>query len=535
MLTQAPVRFDVSNFVGAVKLIDPRLLQDNMATEAINCELEAGTIASIKAPSSAGSTSSSNGTLFIDQGTIYGFPGDCDVVASPVGDSVGRFYYTGNGKPKKTNRSMYPGSRALGITPPSLPISASGDNLFGETVVATVSYIYTYVTEWGEESAPSPPSAVFELYDKIDVDLSGIQVPSFTDQVVTKKRIYRLASGTQGADYQFLAEIAAGVSTYRDETATADLGEVCPTQTWIGPPDDLKGLTYLGNGYMAGFKANEVYISAPFAPYAYPLANMFSFDSEVVGLGVFGQTTIVCTKDKIGMLYGVDPQSMTQDVLPESYPCISKASIVSMTDCVIFASKRGLVHCSSQGVNLLTRDIWSESDWAALQPQNLIGVAYNGRYYGFFKNTAKGFILDFRSFGGDKYPTIVELDLSGFLTGGIISAAIDGSNNRLYILCPGHIYQYAGSNTNLQYTWASKTFIVDQHCNLGAAKVSISGTGAFYYNGGQVTQHELNNTAIFRLPAGTKSEEMSFKIVGTGEVRHVVLADSIRLINGRES
>lgn len=527
----------VNNFVGAVKKVDPRLLEDNMATEAINCELEAGIVSSIKAPSLVSSLNANTGTVYFNNGTAYQFDGECDVIASPVKDSAGRMYLTDGTLPKKTDTTLHPTTRRLGIQQPTTPITASGDHLSGNTVVATVSYYYTFVTDWGEESAPSPESAVFEVYDTLDVNLSGIEIPNYANQNITKKRIYRLAVGSQGAAYQFLAEVDAAVATYNDTTLTANLGDVCPTETWIAPPDDLVGLIYTANGFMAGFRGNEVYISEPYLPYAWPLANMFSVYDKVVGLGHFGQTTVVCTEGYPVMLTGIDPRSMSQYNYPESYPCLSKRSIVSMLDCVVYASKRGLVICTQSGVSLLTEAIWSEDDWTTLGPSNIIGFAHKGKYYGFIKGTKKGLIIDFRAFmGGAKYPTLIEIDLGASVVGNITSGSIDAKNDALYLITDDSgskkLYRYGGSSSKLTHTWESKTFFSPLGENLGAGMVNMTGSDTFTYNDGQVASLSLTGPTVFRLPAGHKANERSFKTVGTGDVYSVQLSDTIRSING---
>ena len=56
-------------------------------------------------------------------------------------------------------------------------------------------------------------------------------------------------------------EVAIATTTYNDVIASSFLGELLPSDTWIGPPDDntslypdgpLQGLTYISNGIMAG-------------------------------------------------------------------------------------------------------------------------------------------------------------------------------------------------------------------------------------------------------------------------------------------
>ncbi len=531
-----PASIFVNNFMGAVKLIDPRLLEDNMATEAINCELETGAIESTKAPSLVRALNSNTGSIYVYNGTPYEFAGDCDIVESPVQNSTGRMYFTDGIMPKKTTTSLLPATRRLGIQRPTTPVTASGDHLSGTTVVATVSYYYTFVTSWGEESAPGPESAVFEIYDTLNLSLANLEVPAFADQEITKKRIYRLAVGTSGAQYQFLAEIDASETTYTDTTLTANLGETCATETWIGPQNDLMGLLYMGNGYMAGFRGNEVYITEPYYPYAWPLSSMFSVGDQVVGLGHYGQTLVVCTNGKPVMLNGVDPRGMSQDNYPESYPCLSKKSIVSMLDCVIYASKRGLVMCSSQGVNLLTGAIWSEEDWEAIGPQNIIGFGHKGRYYGFVRGTTNGFVIDYRSFlGGSKYPTVIDIDLD--ITGSIIGGCVD-KNDALYLIVDNgaggrSLYKYAGGVNKLTATWTSKTFFSPIACNLGACHINMTGTGELVYKDGIDTTYAVDGSSILRLPEGAKVNERAFTYRGTGDVYSIHLGETIKgIIDG---
>jgi hypothetical protein len=98
----------------------------------------------------------------------FTFPGDTDVVASLIAnDTDGRVYYTSEDhEPRMTTRALavdgpgpYPAAwYALGIpTPTTAPtVGVTG----GAVPVGTRSYVYTYVTALGEESGPSPASAI---------------------------------------------------------------------------------------------------------------------------------------------------------------------------------------------------------------------------------------------------------------------------------------------------------------------------------------------------------------------------------------
>src|SRR5688500_11742327 len=92
---------------------------------------------------------------------------EVDVAQSPVAGSTSRrFYYTGDGEPRTSDFDLatagagpYPsGCFVLGVAPPvSKPTVTPGG---GTGSSATRAYVYTFVTQWGEESRPSPASAV---------------------------------------------------------------------------------------------------------------------------------------------------------------------------------------------------------------------------------------------------------------------------------------------------------------------------------------------------------------------------------------
>ncbi|MDQ3185316.1 MAG: hypothetical protein M3Q16_02415, partial [Pseudomonadota bacterium] len=92
---------------------------------------------------------------------------DVDVARSPVaGNTSRRFYYTGDGEPRASDYDTatagvgpYPSAcYVLGVTPPLTAPTVAPSGGVGSTV--TRSYVYTFVTRWGEESKPSPASTI---------------------------------------------------------------------------------------------------------------------------------------------------------------------------------------------------------------------------------------------------------------------------------------------------------------------------------------------------------------------------------------
>lgn len=117
---------------------------------------------------------------------------DVDVARSPIaGNEDRRFYYTGDGEPRVSNYDLatagtgpYPSSSyVLGVSPPLTAPAVSPSGGVGATV--TRSYVYTFVTQWGEESAPSAPST--PASGKVDATwaITGMDTPPENSGTIT--------------------------------------------------------------------------------------------------------------------------------------------------------------------------------------------------------------------------------------------------------------------------------------------------------------------------------------------------------------
>lgn len=163
---------NVKGFRGKVPRISPRLLQPNFATEALNCKITSGRLDPLKGPTLV-HTSLANAiqTLFryrnlaTDYWLVWGRT--VDAVRSPTAqDARNRIFYTGDGEPRMTSFAdaitgpgPYPaGWYVLGVyIPTTAPTVAA---VAGSGAVESRAYVYTFVTQYGEESAQSPATVV---------------------------------------------------------------------------------------------------------------------------------------------------------------------------------------------------------------------------------------------------------------------------------------------------------------------------------------------------------------------------------------
>jgi hypothetical protein len=437
---------------------------------------------------------------------------DVNVVPGPVADvNEYRYYYTGDGAPKKTNWNL---ATTSGIgTPPfpdawlymGVPAPAAAPTLTPSSSTApteTRAYVYTYVSTFGtvkEESAPSPAQTVsVSTAAGTTVTVSGFSAAPTTGYNITHRRIYRTITGATNVVYSFVAEIPIATTSYVDSLSVTQLGSELQTLFWTTPPADLKGLVAMPNGILAGFVGNQVYFSEPYYPHAWPDIYALTVDFPIVGLGVYETTLVVLTTKFPYLISGVSPSSMTQQKLPIPQPCISKKSIASDQYGVLYASPNGLVSLGSGSQDVVTVPLYTRDEWQELNPSSMIGMIYNNMYMGFYSNNgvSKAIVIS----RGD-IPPLIELDFPAKAT------FVDRSTSKIYAASSvdNIVYQLDASTVNFTtYEWLSKQFVMPNPMNFGAIKVQadfVFMNDISQYNA-YVAGTQAANQAIFTANSG---------------------------------
>lgn len=179
---------------------------------------------------------------------------------------------------------------------------------------------------------------------------------------------------------------------YVDSKQDTALGEPCPTLGYLPPPRRLRGLIGIPGGFLGGFNGpsdgqrKEICFSAAYQCHAWPLANRFSVEHEVVGLVATQAGVVVATRGKPAIIIGSSPDRMEVVKLEVPYACTSAKSIVDMGEYAIYASPAGLVSIAGNTATLLTKDVLTREQWDQYDPQHLVGGTYNGKYFGFCPN-----------------------------------------------------------------------------------------------------------------------------------------------------
>lgn len=519
---------DLTSFDGEVPRLSEKLLPNENAATAKNCDLNSGNLGQIKGLTSGiMSLGSTVATIFRRSSSFLTFTSLVNIVRSFVSSSD-RLIYTGDGYPKEYDGSSH---IRLGIEAPTgaLTINLSGTPGEDDTT-RDLSYVYTRVSKRADgsdvESAPSPPTAVVTVASSVSVSVSGFTTAGLpTGTVVSHYRIYRLNAGNIGAEYQFVKEIttAEGVGSVSDAVAEADLGEVIQTTYWTAPPATLSGLVATSHGMLYGFVGNRVYPSEVFIPYAFPYTYSMTVESDVVALGYTGSMVVVLTETVPYLLYGQNPETLELKRLGHPQPCVSARSVVNIPGGVVYAAPDGLFMINEAGQGtLLTKKLFTRDQWAAKGPENIVAFYFDESYLCFFSGTKNGFQINLETGQYSVYETPQNIH------GGMYSPEDD----ILYLIqTDGTARDIASWRTgsNIDYTWKSKVFSFPYLMAMSAGMVQgVFGTVdlTLYVDGVAQTPITVTDDDVFRM-SPVQGSDFQVLLEGGAKIDRVKIGQSM--------
>lgn len=533
-----------AKFSGVAPRLTPWRLPPELAQTALNVNLESRTIKPWRDTSEIESGLTAHATssiyrfgldLVSDTQYWFHFAGsDVDFVKGPlVGDSTERTFYTGDGAPKWTNNTLaltggppYPADyRNLGVIAPT-DAPAVGVTGTGSGDVESRVYVYTNVTTYGEESAPSPAATAVDFQEGQTVTISGFTAAPTGADSTTARRIYRSVTTSTNTNFYYIKEISSATSSTEDDAT--DVGEPLATEGWAVPPSSMFGLTAMANGIMVGFDGHDVCVSEAYAPYAWPTAFKLSTDYPIVGGKAIGNQVVVLTTGNPYLLTGSEPSTLSLTKLDWPQACVSKRSIVNVGGAVLYASPDGLCAIDGQGMlNNLTEGLMTREDWQALNPESILGCLYNNQYFGFYNTgvVSGGFILEPRE--NDAALSFIETHAS--------AAFADLLQDVLFLKIGTEIHKWDASGTYSDYTWRSGVTTLPRPENFGAAQVWAEGypvTFKLYGDGALKHAETVASSAVFRLPSGYKAAQYEVELTGDQEIYKVLVASTAGELRG---
>lgn len=556
------MRIFIQSFTGEFPRIHETRLKEDAAARAENVSFMSGTLKpmfkvsdyKMLAPMEGGSITKEVYRFRIDDGAYWlQFSKDVDVILSPIKDDQHhRIYWTGDsrgggaplfakGLEAVSENEPYPQTyRKLGVPAPTniITILSSTEATKDDTSDEVRFYVFTYVNDLGEESAPSKPSGqVIVPREAAEVRLGNLQVDSgAADRNITAFRIYRTSVGTSGnAQWQYVGQTGFSNNEFLDNFMSEELDELLPTENWDAPRNDMQGLGLTAYGVAYGFSGKIVCLSEPFYMYAFPRDYELTTQHNIVAMGHYDANIIVVTDGNPVVVTGVSPTTgMTMTELPLNESCVSKQSLVSLGYGVIYASPNGLVLASNNGAQIISEGFFDRDEWNALNPASIHAVEYKGRYLFFYKvdDENKGaFIFDPK----DLSSGLVRLNIW------CISAHRDVKTDEIYLLQADGKLQYFDLNTRSgreKYLWRSKKFRASGNgCRMLAMRIIADSYQdldvKIYANGEEFFKKSAVTDRPFRLPNHSPKSYWQIEITSTDEVREIVLGETMfEVMNG---
>lgn len=385
-------------------------------------------------------------------------------------------------------------------------------------VIDTRFYVYTYVTDWGEESVPSPVSAMVEADQNDTVAVTATAPGSGGGYgTITHWRLYRSSTTNTGAEFQFVAETAIGTLTYNDSKDQEELEEVIPTTILAEPRSDMIGLCGGSNGIMLGFVGNTICACEPFKPYAWPREYELSIKHDIVAIVfVGGQSWLVLTEGLPYVVSGADSASLSAVELNQPQACVSKRSAVSVGGAALYASPDGICMATTGGVEVLTVDAYSREDWQALTPATSLAAWSEGMYHLW----VGGKLITF---------DLVSKTLTAVTQTAPTAAYVDLLLDTMYLVQAGtgNVYPaYRGSA--LTATFKSPKVEFDSYVSFGWLRATgslSSGTYTVWADGSSVASGSLTPNVAQRLPA-VRGREWELQVSSAGRIAYVEMVST---------
>lgn len=456
-------------FSGEIPRLLPRLLPDNAAQEARNTRMIDGSLTPTREPRfvhhfdplpPAGFK-----TIYRHQGEWLGWEDDVYAVQGPVASE--RLYIFGDGKPKMRVEGV---EYELAVARPTVALTATVTGSATEPGTnVTRLYVYTNVTQFGEESEPSPVSNEADWSPGQSVTLSGFSTTMTNGRTATTQRIYRSQTGQTGTLLYLIAERAASTSDFVDTVPVDAIQEPLPSASYNAPPDGLTGVITLPNGMMAGFMGKDVYFCEPYIPHAWPEKYMLAVDYDIVGLAAYGTSIVVTTKGNPYIMSGSAPENMQAEKLELNLPCINARGIQDLGYSVAYPSHDGLVLVSSGSASVGSGQLLSRDDWQKILPATIVSGQLSGRYFAAYRyadeqnNEYRGTLI-FDVTGSQ--PFILRADMSPD------AFYYDITDGLLYFLDGADVYIFdaPGAIAAKQF-YKAKEYVLPRPANFGAILV----------------------------------------------------------------
>jgi hypothetical protein len=268
------------------------------------------------------------------------------------------------------------------------------------------------------------------------------------------------------------------------------------------------------NGVFIGFNGNQIHLSEPFIPYAWPKEYRLSTEHKIVGAAILGQTAVVLTEGYPYYVSGADSATMTAQKIESPQACVSKRSIAVADGSVMYASPDGVCAATPGGVRVVTQGAINRRDWQTFLGAtnvwaNAFAAYHEGIYY-IINAAGQGYAID-----------VASTKISAF-TYSTTTLYSDMNTDKLYAVSGTSLLDLFGGTTYNLGTWKSRPFVISDFASMACVRVesdfkAADGTNittltpvTITYIGDGVIQHKIEIS-----PTSVKHTKYTGGVAGT--------------------
>lgn len=456
----------LSNFGGIIPRLSDHNLPAFAASIAHDVRLRNGRLEAWRELCPFGAVAADSVSFYVRGCCLIGWP--TIVQYAEVSPDWGRFFLTGRTADIETavvNCDCTVDYYKLGVPAPVSPPGVSGTEQCGRDSDSR-SYVYTYVNEWGEESAPSPPSNLLTIRDGDTVTVTGVALPPDGYNIVAAN-IYRASTGFRQTnakeqkpitEYLYVATVEFPSSTFTDNVKIVGLGPALETQKVRMPPAGMANVCAIeGVVRLAGTTRNQVHLSENFQPWNWPVKYDLTLDSIIIHMGCLDQKLYVTTDT---VPYVIDVSSCedmkcipVMDVgkpLPDIACKYANAAIVTPHG-YIYSSPLGLILIDPKAQwTILTKNWFGEEDWAMVHPETVRMAYWEG--YLFIVTDAATFLLNIN---GDPFGDMRGSELCT-LSDMPVTLATSSTGDLFLLLSNGDVLVWNKGTEWREFLWRSR-------------------------------------------------------------------------------
>jgi hypothetical protein len=395
--------------------------------------------------------------------------------------------------------------------------------LWGAT--ETRAYTYTNQNTWLEEGAPAPPITISPNYTQ-DVQLSLVASDFTSYRSFGQFNIYR----TYGTGTTYIKTLATAIGitglVWLDSSRKpGSVSSALESADWFPPPTGLQGMVALPNGWFAAFKGNDLHLSEPYRPHAWPYVQ--KFPHAIRGVYPTQQALVVTTAAGVYLLVGANPVGTSQIRLSLPQPGVSQRSMTAIDGAVAYATNDGFaLVAGSDATMAASQKLFTRKTWRALYGDVVLDSSlrfayYDGNLIATSSSTAKGFALRLDEDIGAYSRLNVRMDSTFWLP----------VNDTLYYSVGQVLYSFRTGATQAM-DWWGRDFIYAKPTTFGAGYIrsDMAVTMTLYADGVQVYSTSVS-PGYFTLPDINAALRWSVRFSGTAKISEFAMARTMKDLN----